>query len=215
MKKVNAVLLIFVMALTFAACGGKEDKMTPESEEKVASSVQQEQKDEAPEADDEPEETSDEGEEQVATETFEWPTADYITADMKYDGSGTIVYVDQDDVSLKEGEEYIDYPATWVYFSGASVEDAITYVSELKAGGFSYLPFYPGNAAEDEPVMELDEDGEFQWVGVIADTCYVDVNFDSGESSIYEEVNGEYGEIFYNLKIFITTGTMESGRIMN
>jgi len=215
MKKLFALILALALIFSLAACGGKDDEKPAASSDKPAgSSQQQEQNTPDPdEGEDEPEQTPDESEDKTAA--FEWPSADYITADMKYNGSGTIVFADQDDVSLKQGEDYVDYPATWVYFSDASVEDAIAYVSELKAGGFSYLPFYPGDAAEEEPAMELDEDGEYEWVGVIADACYVNVRFDSNESSIYEEVNGKYGEIFYNLKIFITTGTMESGRIMN
>ena len=61
MRKLFALLLALMMALSLAACGGGDDDKTPSNDNKIPSSQQQQQEDKTPEADpveDEPEDKS-------------------------------------------------------------------------------------------------------------------------------------------------------------
>ena len=201
MKKILALALALMMVLSLSACGGGNDTPTPSGGEDntPSNSEQQEQ----------PSSTPDEGDkddEQGAAQTFEWPTADYISEGMKYTGAGDIVFTEQED-------DYGGYPATWIYINGVSVEDVAAYVDALKACGFAYLPFYPGNAAEEEPAIETDESGNCDWYGVIPGECYISITYFGNGRSYGEVINDDYVELPYQLKIAITTQTVESGRI--
>ena len=90
-----------------------------------------------------------------------WPEANFITEDMKYTGSGDIVYTEHID-----GEEDGDQDSSWtVFYKDASLEDVETYIQTLKSKGFKYI------LNEQEPKIEF-KYGMFSWEGKTDDDKY-------------------------------------------
>ncbi len=193
MKKLLAILLAAMMLFALAACGNNE---TPSGSEGDMPGISQ--------TDNQDGENNNDGEN---TKTYEWPTADYIKAELKYNGGGEIGFV-------KEDNDYGGYPAAWIYIEGATLEEVSAYISAIKNAGYAYQDFWAGTANEnEEPAVALDSSGEFSWDGQMVGTGFVGIKF-LGESTTYTDyIGGEKIEISYNLAIFITSQTVESGVI--
>lgn len=86
----------------------------------------------------------------------EWPTADFISSDMKYDGGGEIVATEY----VNEGENEKSHVIWCIYYSGTSLDDVKNYVNKLKNSGFKYY----GILNDKEPEAKF-EDGLYYWMG--------------------------------------------------
>ncbi len=203
MKKILVFLLAITMAFAFAACIGDTEPV-----DDANNNEQQEQNTQAPDAD-ESEETAGEDDEQANAATFEWPTADYILSYMKWTGAGKIVNVTEK--TYQDENTGADFPVTKIYFDVATFEEVEAYINELKNNGFSYLPFFPGEMAEDEPTAV--ENGTYNWVGTIPNECYISVSFAESPRKDMTWLGSDIYEFDYTLVIAVTPKTLESGRI--
>lgn len=167
MKKILALALALMMLLSLAACGGKTDP-APSGGDNTPSSQQTEQNTPDPGTD----EPDNGGEEQVA---LEWPTADFIPESAKYNGTGTITLVG--DEEEWEGARRID-----VAINGSSLEDVGNYIASLKAAGYEYHDF---DLDLDEPELAFAADYMFEWEGQNAEGRYLDI-------TLHKEVKDTY-----------------------
>ncbi|MBQ6143054.1 MAG: hypothetical protein IJI84_00980 [Clostridia bacterium] len=93
----------------------------------------------------------------------EWPTANFITEDMKYTGKGEIVYTEHID-----GKEDGDQDCSWiVFYKDAEINDVKNYIETLKSKGFKYT-------GEEEPAVEF-KNKIFSWEGKSDDTHFVSI----------------------------------------
>ncbi len=203
MKKLFAIMLAVMMLFSFTACNNsvppvEDEKDSPADTQNVGGEAQDTEEPDT--------------EEKVIAPTFSWPVADFIEDYMLWTGSGKIVDVvertyDADDT----GEEF---PVARIYIDTATFEEVEAYVNLLKSNGFSYLPFWPGEGAEEEPGFEFSGyANSFDWVGTIPNERYISVTFTQEPRNDAKIVNGEVYSYEYSLVIGITTKTRESGRI--
>ena len=153
MKKFLALLLAVMMMLSLVACGGNE---TPSGNEDNPPSSGQQQEDKTPEADPVEDEPEDNSGEEVNAVAVDWPSADYISAEVEYTGAGTIIDHNE---TIMGGDTF-----TYVYVSGSSLEDVENYIAALKANGVEYYPVE--YKEEPEVAFEL---GEYEWYGLAPD----------------------------------------------
>ncbi len=191
MKKLLALLIALMMVFALAACD-TGDEPTPSGSNNSG--------------------TSQSGEnnngEQSGTKTFSWPTADYIKDYMKYNRAGEIVFV-------KEDADYGGHPATWVYINGVTLAEIETYLSAVKAEGFAYhATTLEITAGEGEPTVEFGGwDSSFSWNGQLEGTGYIGLIIYENANTSLDYVDDKRVEFTYNLKLFITTGTAEQGKV--
>ena len=202
MKKILALMLAAMMVFALAACDTGDDP-NPSGSNNPGTS----------QSDNQGGENSDGGEEnnggeESGTKTFSWPTADYIKDYMEYKGNGTIVYV-------KDDSDYGGYPATWVYINGVTLAEIETYISAIKAEGFAYHPTAKEiTAGKGEPTVEFGGyDSSFSWQGQLDGTGYIGLKICESATSGSDLVGSEVVEFTYNLKLFITTGIAEEGKV--
>lgn len=154
-------------------------------------------------------ESTNNGGEDSGPKTFSWPTAEYIKDYMKYNGNGTVVFV-------KEDPSYAGYPATWIYIDGATLEEIETYLSVIKAEGFAYQDRYAGTAKETgEPTVEFGGwDSSFSWDGQLEGMGYIGFRIYESVNTSSDYAGDELIEFSYNLKLFITTQTVDIGYVI-
>ena len=171
MKKLFALLLALVMVLSLAACGGGDEK-TPSNDDKTPGSIgQQEQNSPDPdEGEDEPDNQN--------TETYEWPTDEWIIDAMMYTGAGEIVSIQRNDTETKKEIK--------LHIDGSNFADAAAYYDKVVAGGMDT------NYGEEKP----DSDESFYPILYDLENGYqVEFNYIKDGSTV------NYGKSTYNLMI--------------
>lgn len=93
---------------------------------------------------------------EVKTGNKEWPSADFITPSMKYDGGGEIVATEY----VNESENNKNHLIWCIYYSGSTLDDVKNYINKLKDSGFKYY----GILNDEEPEAKF-EDGLYYWMG--------------------------------------------------
>ena len=202
MKKLLAILLAAMMVFALAACDIGDDP-NPSGSNNPGTS-----QNDTPGGTENQGGENNNGGEESGTKTFSWPTADYIKNYMKYNGAGEIVFV-------KEDADYGGHPATWVYINGVTLAEIETYLSAVKAEGFAYhATTLEITAGEGEPTVEFGGwDSSFSWNGQLEGTGYIGLKIYENANTSVDYVDDEQVEYTYNLKLFITTGTAEQGKV--
>lgn len=164
MKRILAMLLAAMMLLSLAACGGGSGDKTPsDSEDSTPSSHQTGQNT--------PHEGKGEPNNQTA-KSYDWPT-DEIPA---WSGNGTI----------KKIEDLSSYTKDYTLYciidiDSATLDELATYLSEVKAAGFTY------HSLEGEEPETIYKEDEFcySWNGYTADKKkQVQVRLDKDDSKL-------------------------------
>ena len=213
MKKLFALLLALMMIFSLAACGDNNTTDPDKDNPGVSQSGENNEsqggtENQGGEENNGGGEENNGGGEENNAKTYSWPTADYIKDYMEYKGNGTIVYV-------KDDSDYGGYPATWVYINGVTLAEIETYISAIKAEGFAYHPTAKEiTAGKGEPTVEFGGyDSSFSWQGQLDGTGYIGLKICESATSGSDLVGSEVVEFTYNLKLFITTGIAEEGKV--
>ena len=90
-----------------------------------------------------------------------------------------------------------------------------TYLSAVKAEGFAYhATALEITAGEGEPTVEFGGwDSSFSWNGQLEGTGYIGLKIYENANTTVDYVDDEQVEYTYNLKLFITAGTSEQGKV--
>lgn len=164
MKKLIILVFALMLVLPLAACGGKTDP-APSGGSTTDPGTQQ---------------TDDKGGEQTPVQTYDWPTASYISDGMKYTGTGEITRVsDESETHLGTNVRNI-----YVYINGSSLEDVGNYISALKTQGFTY--YDPAtNTSEREPELVYNSHNQFEWRGRSEDGHYLEIELNEETDDTY------------------------------
>ena len=180
MKKLSLLGMALLMCLSIAACGQNQssENNTEENETSTSGGVEnnednsENQQEEANsdqvdnqnsentakdrQENQQPDSNNSSEKSDVKVGNKEWPTADFISSDMKYDGGGEIVATEY----VTEGENENSHMIWCIYYSGTSLDDVKNYVNKLKNAGFKYY----GILNDKEPEVKF-EDGLYYWMG--------------------------------------------------
>lgn len=186
MKKLSLLGMALLMCLSITACGQKQSSENNNAENETSTSENSEnttdssenqqektdsdsdsnngqssenvaknsQENKQPDSNSESSNSSEKSE--VKAGSKEWPTADFISPNMKYDGNGELVATEY----VNEGENEKSHTIWCIYYSGASLDDVKNYVNKLKSSGFNYY----GIISDKEPAVKF-EDGLYYWMG--------------------------------------------------
>ena len=183
MKKLSLLGMALLMCLSITACGQNQssESNTEENETSTSETVENNsensensenqqndtnnnqssentakdsQENKQPDSTNENNNSSEKSE--VKAGSKEWPKADFISSDMKYEGSGDIVATEY----VNEGENDKSHTIWCVYYSGANLDSVKNYVDKLKNSGFKYY----GILNDKEPEAKF-EDGLYYWMG--------------------------------------------------
>ena len=176
MKKLSLLGMALLMCLSITACGQNQssENNTEENETSTSETVENNSENSESQQNDtnnnqssentakdsqenqQPDSNNSSEKSDVKVGNKEWPTADFISSDMKYDGGGEIVATEY----VTEGENENSHMIWCIYYSGTSLDDVKNYVNKLKNAGFKYY----GILNDKEPEVKF-EDGLYYWMG--------------------------------------------------
>ena len=191
MKRLFALLLASIILLSLAACdlGSTEN---PNSNDPAISQSDDPGSDENQVGQENPEA---QGSETPFT-GYEWPVTDYLTAGMRWPGSGIVVK--RNEVSDTFRDTGVEYKKYTLCVETATFDEIGAYLTALKNEGFIYYSQY---SDVSEPALEFSSSKMYKWDGEASDGRFVRITFysdDAKRGGYDSEAEREYS---YTLEI--------------
>ncbi len=185
MKKLVAIMLAVMLVLAMVACdtgsnpdsSGNDNPGVSQSGEN--NDVQSGKENNDGEEADTGENTNNEenqGGANTAFTGYEWPVTDYLTAGMKWTGSGIVVKCEEASGTYRDTG--VEYETCTMYVETATLDEVGTYIDSLKTEGFIYYTRYSDT---DEPALEFDATKMYKWEGETSDGRFVKITLYSDE----------------------------------
>ncbi len=189
MKKLLAILIAAFMLFSMVACDTGDDP-NPSGSDNPGTTQNGGEKD--PDTQEGEDETGTQGTQggNISFTGYEWPVTDYLTAGMRWTGSGIVVKRSETTDTYRDtGIEYKKYT---IYVETATLDEVGTYLAALKNEGFIYYTKYTDT---DEPALEFNSSKMYKWEGEASDGRAIQITLYSSELNRggYDmEANREY-----------------------